>query len=321
MPPINNIYLWLLILFLALFILVKAADYFNKAAETIGLSFGMSPFIIGVLITSIGTSLPELITSIIAVLQGASEIVPGNVAGSNVTNIFLILGIVAIVHRKPILLMSEFITVDLQFLIGSALFISIAFSDGIFSLFEGILCLSAFVVYFFYLLKSARKTRAFFPGNKEKEKAGVKHYLQFVFSAGLIYGAGQLVIRGVVFVSEYYMIGTSVIAAGVVALGTSLPELVVSLDAVRKNKSDYAIGNILGSSIFNSFWVLGFSSLFGVIIVSLEVISLIMPMMLIATFLFYMLTRDKVITLWEGMLFLLFYILFISKLLSLSHDL
>lgn len=319
MPAVNNIYLWLLILFLGLFVLVKAADFFNKAAETIGLSFGMSPFIIGVLITSIGTSLPELITSTIAVIQGASEIVPGNIAGSNVTNIFLILGIVSIVHRKPILLSSDFITVDLQFLIGSVLFISVAFADGVFSLFEGILCLLAFVVYFLYLLQSAKKNRVIFQLNQHPKKATLKYYIQFFLSAGLIYIAGQVVIRGVVFISDYYQIGTSVIAAGVVALGTSLPELVVSLDAVRKNKSDYAIGNILGSSIFNSFWVMGFASLFGSIIVSEEVISFIMPMMLIATFLFYMLTRDKMISIWEGALFLLFYILFVSKLVSISY--
>jgi len=318
MPEITNIYLWLLILFLGLFVLVKAADYFNKAAETIGLSFGMSPFLIGVLITALGTSLPELITSIIAVTQGASEIVPGNVAGSNITNIFLIIGIIAIVHRKPIHLISEFITVDLQFLIGSALFVAITFSDNRFSLFEGILCLAGFAIYFTYLVKSTKKSPIQQGGNTAERASNVRSYLQFILSGALIYGAAQVVIRSVVFTADHYHIGSSVIAAGVVALGTSLPELVVSLDAVRKNKTDYALGNILGSSIFNSFWVLGFASLFGTIVVSDEVVYLIMPIMLVATFLFYMLTRDKTITAWEGALFLLFYILFISRLIVIS---
>ncbi|MEQ6120753.1 calcium/sodium antiporter [Reichenbachiella sp. MALMAid0571] len=316
MPDINNIYLWILILFLGLFVLVKAADYFNKAAEKIGLSFGMSPFIIGVLITAVGTSLPELITSAVAVAQGVSEIVPGNVAGSNITNIFLIIGIVAIVHQKPIHLFSEFIMVDLQFLIGSALFISLAFIDNKISSLEGILCLAGFGIYFHYLITSTKRTRLLRKEPEPGQRSTYKDYLQFLFSSILIYIAAHIVINAVVFTSDYYDVGTSIVAAGVLALGTSIPELVVSLDAVKKGKSDYALGNIMGSSIFNSFWVIGFSSLFGVIVVPDVIITLIMPVMLIATFLFYMLTRDKVITAWEGALFLLFYILFIFKLIT-----
>lgn len=317
MLGIQNIYLWLIILLIGLFVLVKAADYFNKSAEVIGLSFGMSPFIIGILITAIGTSLPELVTSAIAVTQGASVIVPGNVAGSNITNIFLIIGIVTLVHRKPIQLLAPFITVDLQFLIGSALFVAIAFIDGTFSLFEGLLCLAGFSIYFLYLLKSS-KNGANGAASKKKQKAPIKHYLQFLLSGALVYGAGHMVIQSVVFTANFFNVGPSIVAAGVVALGTSLPELVVSIDAIKKEKVDYALGNIMGSSIFNSFWVLGFSSLFGTIEVSEPVIYFILPVMLIAVFLFYMLTRDKVVTAWEGALFLLFYVLFISRLITLG---
>ena len=315
MPEIPNIYIAVLLLLVGLFLLVKAADYFNKAAEVIGLSFGMSPFIIGVLITAVGTSLPELITSTIAVTEGASEIVPGNVAGSNITNIFLIIGIVALIHQKPIHLISEFITVDLQFLIGSALFISLAFIDNKISTLEGVLCLSGFIIYFHYLITSTRRL-AKRDKDIDRPASSIRHYLQFLFSGVIIFLAAKIVIDSVVFSAEYFQVGTAVIAAGVVALGTSLPELVVSLDAVRKNKSDYAMGNIMGSSIFNSFLVIGFSSLFGPIIVPDIVINLLMPVMLIATFLFFMLTRDRIISVWEGALFLLFYILFLSKLLA-----
>jgi cation:H+ antiporter len=316
MPAIDNIYFWVLVLFAGLFILVKAANYFNKAAEVIGLSFGMSPFIIGVMITAIGTSLPELITSAVAVSQGASEIVPGNVTGSNITNIFLIIGIVAIVHQKPIHLISEFITVDLQFLIGSALFITLIFMDNHVSTFEGFLCLAGFFIYFHYLITSTRR-RAKSEEDEPLPKAYIRHYLQFLLSGVLVFFAAKLVIDSVVYTSEYFDVGTSIVAAGVVAFGTSLPELVVSLDAVKKGKSDYAMGNIMGSSIFNSFLVVGFSSLFGPIIVPDVVINFILPVMLIATFLFFMLTRDRVISAWEGALFLVFYVFFISRLLTL----
>jgi cation:H+ antiporter len=308
-----NIYIWLFLLIVSLVVLVNAASYFNKAAESIGLSFGMSPFVIGVLITAIGTSLPELITSILAVIQGASDIVPGNVAGSNIANIFLVIGLVAVIYRKPIKLESIQVTVDLQFLMGSSLFIALAFWDGVFSLFEGILCLIGFAVYFHYLMGSLKRA-----DRQDEEhdlhKASWKDYLWFFLAGGLIYAAAYVTVQSVVHTAQYFEVASSVVAAGVLALGTSLPELVVSLDAIRKGKSEYALGNILGSSIFNCFWVMGIASLFGAIIVTEEVTTLIMPVMLIASFLFYMFTRDKQIAWWEGALFLLFYVLFISKL-------
>ena len=133
MPEITNIYLWFLILGSGLFMLVKAADFFNKAAEIIGLSLGMSPFVIGILLTAIGTSLPELITSVLSVSHGVSEIVPGNVCGSNVANIFLVIGLVAAIHKRDIELRAQFINVDLQFLIGSAMFVAFCMWDGEFS--------------------------------------------------------------------------------------------------------------------------------------------------------------------------------------------
>ena len=314
MPEITSIYIWLLILVVGLFVLVKAADYFNKAAERIGLSLGMSPFVIGILITAIGTSLPELITSVIAVVQNVSEIVPGNVGGSNVANIFLVIGVVAAVNRKKIELHAEFINVDLQFLIGSAIFAAFCMWDGEFSRVEGILSLAAFAVFFFYLWKNTIDSRKESKAKAERPKASWKDYVQFVVSGIFVFGAAQMVIRSVVFTADHFEIGSGVVAAGVVALGTSLPELVVSLDAIKKGKSDYAIGNILGSSIFNSLWVLGFASMFGTLTVSENVKEIVIPFMLAATGLFYLLTRDKVISRWEGYFYVVFYALFMSKL-------
>lgn len=316
MPEITNIYIWLAILAAGLFILVKAADYFNKAAERIGLSFGMSPFVIGILITAIGTSLPELITSVIAVTQEASEIVPGNVAGSNIANIFLVIGVVALVNKKKIELQAQFINVDLQFLIGSAIFATFCMWDGEFTFIEGILSLLAFATFFVYLWKDTAENQS--PDNTQKgdtPKSSWKDYLQFVISGVFIWGAAQMVINSVVFTAEHFEIGSGIVAAGVVALGTSLPELVVSIDAVKKGNTDYAIGNILGSSIFNSLWVLGFASLFGTITVTEDVKIVVLPFMLAATGLFYLLTRDKVVTRWEGLFYLVFYLLFMSKLI------
>ena len=318
MPEITNIYIWFIILAAGLFVLVKAADYFNKAAEVIGLSFGMSPFVIGILITAIGTSLPELITSVLSVSRGVSEIVPGNVCGSNVANIFLVIGLVAAINKKNIELHAEFINVDLQFLIGSALFAGFCMWDGEFTRLEGLLSLGAFAAFFLYLWRDTRTRREESKDKADAETEKVKarwfHYAQFIVAGIFIWLAAEAVIRSVVFTADYFEIGSGVIAAGVVALGTSLPELVVSLDAIKKGKSDYAIGNILGSSIFNALWVLGFASMFGKITVSDEVRTIVLPFMLAATLLFYLLTRDKIISKWEGWFYVVFYGLFISQL-------
>ena len=315
---LDNIFLWIALLIVSLFVLVKAADYFNQATERIGRSFGLSPFLIGILIVSVGTSLPELVSSIIAVMQGASEIVAGNVLGSNITNIFLILGIATIVNNKPIHVQSKFINVDLQFLLGSALFVGIAIVDGSFNIYEGLLCIVGFIIYLLYLIRNDHHPGLAINEFYDDLKVVVswKDYLVFVASAGLIYIGGEFTIISAIEISEYFGIGKDIIAASTIALGTSIPELIVSIDAIRKGKTDYAMGNILGSSIFNLFWVMGISSLFGKIMISESTQKVLLPFMLIATFIYFIVTRDKRITKWEGMLFLLFYVLFISKLFA-----
>ncbi|GAH33655.1 unnamed protein product, partial [marine sediment metagenome] len=124
--------IWIIVFVVSLFVLIKASDYFTHSAEKIGLFFGIPLFIVGATIVAVGTSLPELISSIFAVLRNSSEIVVGNVVGSNVANIFLVLGIAAIVGRR-MKLTYELIHVDLPLLIGSAFLLAVTIWDGIFS--------------------------------------------------------------------------------------------------------------------------------------------------------------------------------------------
>jgi cation:H+ antiporter len=309
----DHILWWLAFLVVGLFLLIKAADYFNVAAENIGISLGLSPFIIGVLLVAVGTSLPELVSSSISVVKGVSEIVPGNVLGSNITNIFLIIGIMSISAGTPISLTGKSIAVDLQFLIGSALIVAITIYDGIFNIYEGLLCMTAFAGYVMYQVGDAKQSRQ---TGYTPSKAKWKDYLIFILSASVIYGAAELTVESVIRLSDYFGIGKDVVAASLVAVGTSLPELIVSINATKKGNTDVAIGNILGSCIFNSFWVMGFSSLFGNIIVPASVLVITLPFMLIATFLFFVMVRNRSFSRWEGFLFLLFFILFIAKLFS-----
>ena len=319
--------LWALVFVASLAVLVKASDYFTDSAERIGIAFGISPFIIGVTIVAVGTSTPELVSSILAVMKGSPEIVVGNVMGSNVTNILFILGLSAIVGKKMVT-SYELANVDLPLFIGSAALLSLMVVDGIFSLAEALLCLALFLVYLLYAISVERvadEARA--RSMEEMEAAGVSHpkkrrlhpkvYLTLLVSVFFLYIGANYTIVSVVKLSEMVGIGIEIIAATAVALGTSLPELVVSVRAAAMNKPELAIGNILGSNIFNALGIMGISALFGTLVIPVTITSFVMPMMIIATLLYFIVIWEKEITLWEGWMLVIFYIFFLGKLFGL----
>lgn len=313
---------WIVIFVVSLFVLIKASGYFTDSAEKIGLFFGLPAFIVGVTIVAIGTSLPELISSIIAVSRNSSEIVVGNVIGSNIANIFLVLGLVAIMSKK-MKITYELINVDLPILIGSAFLFAIMIWDGVLSLPEAFLLIAGIVIYFFYAISSEKKHGGVYVKTEIKDelksgkKLGAKTIIVLGVSALFIYIGARYTIESIIKLSEMLNIGKELIAVSAVALGTSLPELAVSITAVKKGKPELAVGNILGSNIFNTFVVMGVPGLFGVLIIPKSILHFSLPMMLIATVLFFLITLDKEITKWEGYLLLLFYVFFIGKLFGL----
>jgi cation:H+ antiporter len=317
-----EILIWILVLAVSLFVLVKASNFFTESAERIGLFFGMPAFIVGVTIVAIGTSLPELISSILAVLRGSSEIVVGNVIGSNIANIFLILGIIAIIGKK-LKITYEILHVDLPILVGSAFLLAIVIWDGAVTLPEAILLLLGTAVYFSYTLslKSEQKDVRIVDGIKiekrKKKELGGKTVFILLISAFFIYAGAKYTVESVINLSELLNLGTEIIAVSAVAFGTSLPELAVGIAAIRKGKAEIAVGNLIGSNIFNSFIVMGVPALFGALIIPSSILTFGLPMMLIATFLFFFITQEKIITKWEGYMLLLFYIFFIGKLFNL----
>lgn len=318
---------WALVFVASLAVLVKASDYFTDSAEGIGIAFGISPFIIGVTIVAVGTSTPELVSSILAVMKGSSEIVVGDVMGSNVTNIFLILGLSAIVGKKMVT-KYELANVDLPLFVGSAVLLSLMIADGAYSLAEALLSLALFLVYLLYAISVERVAdEAMARSMEEMESAGVVHpkkkrldpkvYLTLLVSVFFLYIGANYTIVSVVNLSEMVGIGTEIIAATAVALGTSLPELVVSVKAAAMNKPELAIGNILGSNIFNALGIMGISALFGTLVIPETITSFVMPMMVIATLLYFVVIWEKEMTLWEGWMMVIFYIFFLGKLFCL----
>ncbi len=300
----------------SLFVLIKASGYFTDAAERIGLAFGMPAFIVGVTIVALGTSLPELVSSVIAVVEGASEIVVGNVVGSNIANIFLVLGIAAIIGKK-LEISYELIHVDLPILIGSTFLMAATIWDGVFNWQEGILCLAGFLVYLLYTVRSESQVEAG-KGKKEKivkkVKLGWKVWGMLFGSAAFIFLGAKYTIDSIIVLSEIMNIGKEIIAVSAVALGTSLPELMVTISAARRGNAEMAVGNVLGSNIFNSFVVMGIPAIVGTLIIPKEMLTFGLPMMIMATFMYFFTTQDKQITRWEGLILLLFYVFFVGKL-------
>ena len=141
-------------------------------------------------------------------------------------------------------------------------------------------------------------------------------HIMLIISAFFIYIGAKFTVDSLVVIAGLFNIGSEIIAVSALALGTSLPELMVSVQAARNGKPEIAVGNILGSSIFNALGVMGIAGLFGVLPISSSILTFALPMMLIATLLYYFITEDNEITKWEGWFLILFYIFFIGKLLN-----
>jgi len=338
---------WIGLLIVSITVLVKASDFFTDSAEKIGIFLGIPQFIVGVTFVAVGTSLPELISSLIAVGKGASEIVVANVVGSNITNVFLVLGFAAVICKK-ISIKHDILKIDLPLLLGTAFLLGIQIYDGIYTTFEAVLSIISMLLYFAYTLyhkhdevehikdksskknTSHKKTTSKESGKTalskkktekkvdEKDKTGKKKLgiwpiIILILSGVGIYLGAEYTILAVLKISEIMKIGTEIIAVGAIALGTSLPELAVTISAAKKGNTGMIAGNVLGSNIFNATLVMGVSGLAGNLIIPANIIAFGLPLMIIATILFVVTTQDRKITLWEGLSFLLFYVFFIGN--------
>jgi len=294
----------------SLAVLLKASDWLIDSAEEIGLSFGISPYIIGVTIIAFGTSLPELATSVASVLAGESEIVIGNVIGSNITNIALVLGLVAI-YVKEIKLETDIWKLDMPFLWFTAFFVWFILQDQQVSYFEAGLLLIALVVFLVFSFKS--------DDDEEKEihpKAAVKSYILMIVGAALVWLGAKYTVVSIQKLSSIAGIGSGVIALSAVALGTSLPEVIVSLNAAKKGKTGIAIGNVLGSNIFNTLAVVGIPAFIGDLVINPEILSFSLPLMLVMTILFGVMCFSRSISRWEGFILIIFYVYFLVELFT-----
>ena len=244
--------------------LVKGADWFVDGAASIATKFGIPQLIIGLTIVALGTSAPEAAVSITAAASGNADITIGNIVGSNILNIFIILGLTALV--APVAVQKSSLVVDIPVVIGiSALLLVMGLDGNITRLDAGILIM-IFALYLGYLFWDAKKSIALSSEtNEESEEIKNLSIPKAIFSTiiglVLIIAGSNCVVESATFIAEKAGLSERFIGLTIVALGTSLPELFTSVTAAIKKNSDIAVGNIIGSNIFNILFVVGLSGL------------------------------------------------------------
>ena len=300
------IYLGMFVLSLA--VLVFASDKFVENAERVGLSLGISNFVIGITIVAFGTSLPELAASTAAMLADESEIVINTVVGSNIANILLVLGIVAVVG-KSIALNMRIMDSDVPLLLGSSFLLYFVCADGRITLLDALILLAALVIFLTNSLRASDEGETV-----EKVRASWQAYAMILAAGVLVYFSAEYTVKSITKISEIGGISSGVIAASLVSLGTSLPEIVVSVAAARRGNTGIALGNVIGSNAFNTFAVVSIPSFFGELLIAPEVIDFRLPFMVAMTLLLTVICISNRISRWEGAMLLLFYGYFLTQL-------
>jgi len=256
--------------------LYLGSEWIVKGSVSIADRLGISPLVIGLTIVAFGTSLPELIVSIIAAIEGSSEIAVGNVVGSNIANVGLVLGLSAIIF--PISIYYSHLRRDLFIYLGvCALFILFAF-DGRISRFEGMIL---FISLIFYVLMSIKHPNGDKSGSEEGAIGSLGRLAAYIVAGIVLLAFGaNLFVDGAIFLARLLGVSEITIGMSVVAFGTSLPELATSAMAAYRKESAISIGNIIGSNIFNILSVLGIASMVQPLDSPKSIMHLEVPMMI-----------------------------------------
>ena len=302
---------------LAVFALVRGADMFVIGARQIGTSLGMTPFAVGVLIAGFGTSLPELASSVAAVVQGSPEIVVANAVGSNITNILLVVGFIVVMGGK-IVIKRDLIKSELPiFFIATAHFVMMIY-DGTVDRLESLLLVGTFAAYIWYLSADAEdEDRLDFVKNESKAPRLEPKSLAFlVLGITAVLVGAHYAIEMVINLGVGLNVPIEVISIAAIALGTSLPELFVAIKLVKEGEGELAIGSIFGSNAFNILMVVGIPGMFMVLPVGEVVTSLGVPVLLAASLIFFVNGLARQINRWEGVMMLLFFVFFFIKLIA-----
>ncbi len=311
-------------LFAGFLFLIKGADFLVQGAASLARRFHISNIVIGLTIVAFGTSMPEFVVSVLASYQKNTDIAIGNILGSNIANFLLILGVTAVIY--PISANRNTVLKEIPFSLLAAFVVAFLANDALIDgeqtsslgRADGLILLCFFIIFLYYVFGISKSEADVPPIDAELKKmlspiASVGYLILGL--TGLVVG-GKWIVDSAVEIARMFNLSESLIGITVVAIGTSLPELATSATAAIKKESDIAIGNVVGSNIFNVFWILGASAVVNPLpFLSSNLIDLgvnILASLLLFTFMF--LGKRHVLERWEGLLLLLLYLSYMAYL-------
>ena len=307
----------IILLIVGFYMLIKCADIFVESSSNIAKSLKIPSIIVGLTIVGLGTSAPEAAVSVIAAINGNYEVATGNVIGSNICNLLLVLGLSGIfgtlkVKRKIIFrdyIYLIFSYIILIIMIGESFIVGSNFA--IITRVNALILLCFLVIYLYFLMLDNR-------GSLIKESS-IKFKFSYIIDAiisllGIVFG-GKLVVNSSINIASILGVNDDIIALTIVAIGTSLPELITSVIATKKGENDIAIGNVLGSNIFNILFIIGISSFINPMIIDFNTFIDIMIMFVTGLIVFILLLKDKKITLYKSIVMLIIYFSYITYLI------
>ena len=312
------------ILFVVGFVLlISGANLLVEGSASIAKKLNISSIVIGLTIVAFGTSAPELIVNIFASVQGNTEIAIGNILGSNIVNILLILGVSSIIY--PLATKENTVWKEIPLSLLAAILLGVMVNDllidgGTFSgltRIDGIVFIAFFIIFLYYTF-GISKVSGENTDLEIKEMNYMKSSLYIVGGLlGLVFG-GKWIVDGAIKIAEGFNVSQSLIGLTVVAIGTSLPELATSAVAAYKKQSDIAIGNVVGSNIFNIFWILGLSAVINPLPFSKDsVIDIIMTIVAsLILFLIMFIGKKHTVERWQGVIMILIYIGYVAYLIG-----
>jgi len=296
-----------LILIIGFVLLIKGADIFVDGCISVAKMFGIPSMIIGLTIVAMGTSAPEASVSISAAIKGASGIAVGNIVGSNLFNLLLIIGLCLLFAKMDVTRVT--LVRDYPYYLGTMVLLMILSIGGQVGRIEGLVLFSVMAVYMAILIRDAKKNKV--EDDEEYKPLGkVKTVLFIILGLTSVVVGGDFVVDGATEVAKSFGLSEQFIGLSIVAIGTSLPELVTSMAAIKKGENDIAIGNVIGSNIFNVLFVIGIASMISPVTVSAEAFFDVAVCIILSIIVFGFCLHKRKLTLPKGIMMILMYVVF-----------
>ncbi len=300
--------LQIVLLVVGFVMLIKGADWFVDGAASLAGKFGIPQLVIGLTIVAMGTSAPEAAVSISAAVQGNAGITIGNVVGSNIMNVLVILGLASVII--PIAVKKSTVKFEIPFtIIITGILAVLGLWDNKISRLEGGILWVLFIAYLAYLFIMTKKGEAEVEENESKLDKVWKMIVFILIGGGLIVWGSDVTVDAATNIAKFFKMSDQLIGLTIVALGTSLPELITSVTAAKKGSADIAIGNIVGSNIFNILFVVGTTALITPVVYAQSfLVDSIVAVVTIVLLLLLVLNKDRKLKRWGGAILLVGYV-------------